>query len=478
MPIKVFARSQPQASGFDGKYWLALGQEYLAGEKYADALHALQQAEALLPLDPEVYRLQAQALEASGLPADAVAAGSAVAALEAGSAPSLFNIGTAYFSNRHWKPAEKWYRLALMLDPDLMPANQNLGSILHQEGRWAEADYHRDRAYRRQSLFIDLAETPIRNILVLCAARPGNVPFDFLLPVTRNTLIKWVIEYSPEQALPHYDIVFNAIGDADVASDSGAVVDNFLAAVLARPGQAVLNLPQRVALTTRDRIGVLLDGIEGIHVPPVARWDRRQAGASAADDVHAQIAAAALDYPVIVRHTRGHGGDGMVLLQSPQDATPIGAGDEMYLTGYRDYQSDDGYYRKYRVIFVDRKPYPYHLAIGSHWLLHYDTAEMLNPSWKVLEEAWFLGDPIGVLGAAAWAALEAIAQRLDLDYAGIDFSVLPDGRLLVFETNATMLVHPESYHEELKFKNFYVQNILDAFDRMLEQRMGGRGPEA
>ena len=55
------------------------------------------------------------------------------------------------------------------------------------------------------------------------------------------------------------------------------------------------------------------------------------------------------------------------------------------------------------------------------------------------------------------------------------FSVLPDRRLLIFETNATMLVHPETYHEELKFKNWYVLNILDAFDQLLDRRMeGGR----
>ena len=69
-------------------------------------------------------------------------------------------------------------------------------------------------------------------------------------------------------------------------------------------------------------------------------------------------------------------------------------------------------------------------------------------------------------------ALEAIAQRLDLDYAGVDFSVLLEQQLLIFETNATMLVHPETQEEALKFKNRYVQDILDAFDQLLERRMG------
>jgi Tfp pilus assembly protein PilF len=466
MSIKVFAGGKPQVPEVDGKYWLALAEEYLANGKFTDALNTLEQAEAVLPLNPQVYRLQAQVLEAGGQHAEALAAGMVVTALEENSAFALFNIATAYFMNRHWKPAVKWYRLALMLDPDLVPANQNLASILHQEGYWAEADYHCERAYRRQSLFIDPAKIPVRNILILCSARPGNVPFEHLLPDTHNTCIKWVIAYSPEQILPHYDIVFNAIGDADVATSSSIAVDNFLA----RNRQPLLNPPQRVALTARDRVGVLFDGIEGIHVPAVARWDRSQAGVT--DDIHTLIAAAALTYPVIVRPAGGHGGDGVALLQSPQDATAITSADEAYLTSYCEYKSKDGYYRKYRVIFVDRKPYPYHLAISSNWLVHYETADMLNPGWKIREEAWFLADPIGVLGQAAWHALESIAERMDLDYAGIDFSVLPDRQLLIFETNATMLVHPETYHDELKFKNWYVLNILDAFDQLLDRRMG------
>ena len=469
MPIKVFSSGKPQPPEVDGKYWLALAQEHLANEKSEDALTALRRAEALVPLDPEVYRLLAQALEASGRHPDALAAGLAVTALAEKSAVALFNIGTTYFTNRHWEPAEKWYRLALMLDADLAPANQNLAAILHQRGQWSEADVYRDRAYRCQSLFIDAAETPIRNILILCSARPGNVPFEQLLPETHNTRIKWVIEYSPDHALPSYDIVFNAIGDADVAVSSRKAVDDFLAGIKRPP----LNPPQRVALTARDRIGDLLAGIADIRVPPVARWDRSQADAGNAD-VHARIAAAALPYPVIVRRIGAHGGDGVVLLESPQDAADIAHADNTYLTSYVDYKSADGYYRKYRVIFVDRKPYPYHLAISSHWLVHYDTADMLNPEWKIREEAWFLCDPTGALGVAAWAALEAIAKRMDLDYAGVDFSILPDGKLLIFEANATMLVHLETYHEALKFKNWHVLNIFDAFEQMLERRMENR----
>ena len=82
----------------------------------------------------------------------------------------------------------------------------------------------------------------------------------------------------------------------------------------------------------------------------------------------------------------------------------------------------------------------------------------------------FLDDPATVLGAAAMQALRAIGQRMNLDFCGIDFSLLEDGRILLFEANATMLVHLEQFHAALQFRNPYVQRILDAFDRMLDRR--------
>lgn len=465
----------------DGEYWRARGLAQLAAGNFADAADALEQAAAAMPLNADIYRLLAQALHADGRQADALATGMAVAALESGSAMGLFNIGTAYFMNGHWEPAARWYRLALMFDPELVPANQNLGLILHRQGDVAAANRHYDRAYRRQSLFIEPSATAVRTVLILCASRPGNVPFDDLLPQARNTRINWVVEYAPEGEaawLPRCDLVFNAIGDADVARRSRAAVDRFLA-TSHRP---LLNPPAQVARTARDLLSGLLAGIPGILVPAVLRLQLDDAQKDSQKDMQEKLAAAGFTYPIIVRPVGEHGGDGVVLLsaetsaETSAEALTLAADStadtgERYLSSYCEYRSDDGFYRKYRVIFVDRVPYPYHLAIGSQWLTHYVTADMLTLSWKTAEEQRFLEQPAAVLGAAAWSALETIAQRLDLDFCGIDFSMLPDGRVLVFEANATMLVHPETYYDSLKFKNRYVSHILDAFDALLDRRI-------
>ena len=71
------------------------------------------------------------------------------------------------------------------------------------------------------------------------------------------------------------------------------------------------------------------------------------------------------------------------------------------------------------------------------------------------------------IGAEAWTAVQAIGAAMGLDYAGADFSLLPDGRVLLFEANATMLVHPEAADGKLAHKNPAIERIFAAFRAML-----------
>ncbi len=120
------------------------------------------------------------------------------------------------------------------------------------------------------------------------------------------------------------------------------------------------------------------------------------------------------------------------------------------------------------MFFVDRQPYPYHLAIHGDWLVHYQSSGTASrPEW-IKEELDFLENPEAALGARAWRAIGEVGKRLDLDFAGVDFAVLADGRALLFEANATMFVHPEPPDSALAHKNPFVQRILEAFWARLE----------
>jgi hypothetical protein len=114
--------------------------------------------------------------------------------------------------------------------------------------------------------------------------------------------------------------------------------------------------------------------------------------------------------------------------------------------------------------------YPLHLAISGKWKVHYFTADMADKPDHRLEEARFLGDMPAVLGDKAMAALERIQAALGLDYAGIDFGLGPDGDLLLFEANATMVIAPVAPDERWAYRRTANTAILEAVAAMIMQK--------
>ncbi|HEY5007032.1 MAG TPA: tetratricopeptide repeat protein, partial [Caulobacteraceae bacterium] len=444
--------------------WFARGAAALALRRPDEAIVALEWASSIDP-SRAATQLTLGAAYAEADRADAAERSlKAALALDPGLAAAHASLGSVYLRADDKMRAERCSRQALALDPDMLVAHQNLASLLAEQGRPTEAKRHRDRAYRGRNLFVEPAPRPRLTVLMPTTAESGNVPLDHLMRRDRFSRLRWVVEYAdPDQAqaLPPYDLVFNAIGDPDLAGSTAAPMQRFLE-VCKRP---VLNPPDAVMRTRRDAAPALLGQIDGVFVPAVARI-------SAADierlGLAGAIEQAGLEFPVLVRPLGSHGGKGLRLvdaamteLEAPQTSV------DHYATVFHDYRSPDGYFRKYRIVFIDRRPYPYHLAISRDWLVHHESARMGGDAARRAEEQRFIDDPHAVLGAAAMAAIGEIGRRLDLDYGGIDFSVLPDGRVLVFEANATMLVHPEAHDGVFAGKNRAVAAITEAFEAML-----------
>ena len=281
----------------------------------------------------------------------------------------MLNLGSLYFLKKDFAQAATWYQASLAVNPDQVEAHRSMASILLDAGKPDEAQRHRDIAYRRQSIFISMAPEPKRTVLVLWAAGKGNVPVEHLIPLRTNNRITWMMEYATHQQLemlPPYDIVFNAIGDQDAAGPTVTPVAWFMG--ICR--KSVLNLPGAIASTSRDSIPVLLAPIPYVLAPRTVRI--------ATKDFKDQLLQIPdINLPVLVRPSGSHGGDCMTKVESLEDlhTLPLLNTEVYYATNFHDYCSNDGYYRKYRVIFVDRRPYPYHLAIGKHWMVHYETAD-------------------------------------------------------------------------------------------------------
>lgn len=428
---------------------------------------------------PALLREGAQRARAAGdelaalahlIAAEALAAHQQHAAAAGEGAMRVCTVATGYFMKGDHARARRWYELALGLDAGQAVAWQNLAAIHAKAGHSGHAERCRERAYALQRVYVEASGQPARRVLLLCAGRSsGNVPFDLLVPTPHNGRIKYAIDYaSPAEDadLPSFDLVFNAVGDPDIAEPLAARLAQF-ARACTRP---LLNLPERVAATRRDRLPALLHDLRHVQTAPCIRIDlaegTHETGPAAA---RGRIAAAGMSLPLLVRPVATHGGEGLVRCDSEaqlESALAAQAG-PFYVSAFRDTRDADGSCRKYRVAFVDREPYPYHLAISPHWMVHYFSAGMEGVRSKLDEEARFLADPVAALGDRGAAAIAAIGRRLDLDYAGVDFTVLPDGSLFVFEANATMLVHRERPDGELAHKNAYVQRIADGFEAMM-----------
>jgi hypothetical protein len=145
-------------------------------------------------------------------------------------------------------------------------------------------------------------------------------------------------------------------------------------------------------------------------------------------------------------------------------------GDELLVIDYLDARGADGRFRKYRVMIIDGRLFPVHLAISADWKVHYFTSDAAQSAAHREEEQRFLTDMVGVLGARAVAALSEIGRRLGLDYAGIDFGLGADGALLFFEANATMVLAPPDPNPIWNYRRASIAAALEATRAMLLAR--------
>jgi len=437
--------------------WHALGVTLRSLEALDGAKAAFEQAIAEDADRPATHTALAMTLIALGQTKAAQRCLERTLELKPGDAEILAHLSLILQQQGRLEEAAALARRALAADPDLRLAHRSLSALYAAIGEEATARRHRDRAFAGDNLVLLPAVRAESRVLILTTTGSGNTPDSHLIPVGRYTRLLWFIEYATEAqmtALPPFDVVFNGIGDPDLAAPLAQTVNRFAD----RCAQRVLNDPRRVAMTSRDQAPALLDGLPHVVTPLTVRVSPAAGGAPLPTPFEGR--------PVLLRPIGSHGGEGLRLLEGA-GVLPDLSGRDHYLTAFHDSCSADGLYRKYRMFFVDRRPYPYHLAVSAHWMVHHGTAGMEDQPERIAEEARFLDDPERAIGAKAMRAVTAIGERIGLDFCGLDFSVLPDGRVLVFEANAAMLVHPEAPDGPFAHKNPHVARITDAFQRLL-----------
>ena len=381
------------------------------------------------------------------------------------------NLANVLREKGEWAAARAHYEAALALDAGQLEAHQGLGAVLGELGDEEGAARHRRKGFGERPVMA----LPYRGegrgvrVLQLVAAAGGNIP-------TRHMLDDRVFEtyvvlpeyYDTGAALPPHDLVWNAIGDADLAA--GALVA--AQRVLALSKAPLINPPAAVLATGRADNARRLRGMPGVVTAKTATLPR---ALLEAPDAVATLGRHGFGFPLLLRTPGFHTGRHFVRVEGAEGlAAALGElpGRELNAMEYLDARGPDGKVRKYRVMTIGGRLYPLHAAISSHWKIHYFTAEMADHAEHRAEDAAFLENMAGVLGERAMEGLRRIQSTLGLDYAGIDFGLSAAGDVLVFEANATMVVNPPEAGERWEYRRAAVERIFEAVRGMLMERAG------
>jgi tetratricopeptide (TPR) repeat protein len=376
-------------------------------------------------------------------------------------------LGKVLFELNEIESAIASFQAAVALNPQDAESINWIGALKQTTGDDAAAQAAYAEAARIEPLIRrPAAKQPAEfRVLALYAPFGGNTPTEYLFQdafFDNDTLSLFAgRDYDAAALGRNIQLVINLVSDADQAMEvlplAADLVDRF--------GLPTINHPRKVQQTTRDAVAGLLAGLPGCRVPQALRLKAGADHSEAALKAGLPFASACLARPVGT-----HGGDDF---EKVEDFAALSTflsqrrDHDHYLIEYIDYLSSDGYFRKYRFIFIDDQILPYHLCIGNDWKLHHINTDMAHHGWMQQEEAAFLNDATAVFSPAQMQALHAIRARMGLDYCGIDCGLDRAGNVVVFEVNASMLVHARN--EGFLYKTPAVERIKSAYDAMLRK---------
>jgi len=451
--------------------WSNLGNVYLRMDRAQDAIAVYLHAISLDPAHWPARTNLAEALIATRQYVIAKALLLELIAERPRDSQIRNRLGKVHFNLGEADRAIECFEQAMALDPADADSSYWIGSIKQTVGELEAAETAYAHAAKLQPLIRRPAcKSPAEfRVLAFYAPFGGNTPTEYLFESASydvNTLpVMADNAYDVERLRSEGEVIVNLLSDADQGNAELSIAAELMDG-LARP---VVNHPRKVQRTTREAVAGLLEGIAGCRIPKILRF---AAGCEAA--VEALRSEVARTLPVLVRPAGTHGGDDFEKIESAADLDALlqrTPATDHYLIEYVDYRSADGYFRKYRFIFVNGEILPYHLAIGADWKVHHDSTDMAGHAWMQREEEAFLNDPAAVFGPAHFEALHAIRNAIGLEYSGIDCGLDGAGQLVVFEVNASMLVH--RHNEAYPYKAPAVLRIKQAFDAMLQKLAQG-----
>jgi len=361
----------------------------------------------------------------------------------------------------------------MIAEPENAAVLMDLATIEHLYGNRGDALDLQRRALERERIYRRPSAVQGQNELRLLAfMAPGdfmaNTPLEFLLEGSNVRLdMLYVVPDAPlPEAIPDHDLAFVAVGE----SDENQIILRALEPVIRGWPRPVLNAPERIAHLSREGTWELLRSAPSIAIPPTLRFDRQSFARIASDGASIEGVPGDAQFPIIARPIGSHAGQGLTKLETPAAALAYlreHPEPEFYVARFIDYRGPDGMFRKYRIALIDGRPYACHMGVSEHWMIHYLNAGMRESAAKRAEEARFMAEFDQDFARRHARAFATLADRVGLDYFGIDCGETPEGELLIFEADVAMIVHAMDPPDLFPYKRPQMRKVFDAFRAML-----------
>ncbi|KGJ88159.1 hypothetical protein ND16A_2712 [Thalassotalea sp. ND16A] len=266
------------------------------------------------------------------------------------------------------------------------------------------------------------------------------------------------------------NLIINTIACADRMAVDLTVLDKFQQLT---PEIPVINPPEKVLLTTREQNYQRLNDIANVVFPKTVKVLLEQ---QARAQVLATMSAAKVEFPIIMRPCITHTGAGVELIDNSEalqlylDKHQHRAS-AFYIIQYYQLANTTGVFNKIRTFCIDGKYYPVACIFDNQWNIHSGDRYnyMANCAESQQTEQSYFADMTTFLGDKAIKALERIREIIELDFFGVDFTLLPDGKILIFECNAAMR-HNFDHVQNFPYTYQPLRNVSLAFEQMLHQR--------
>ena len=192
------------------------------------------------------------------------------------------------------------------------------------------------------------------------------------------------------------------------------------------------------------------------------------------------VAAAGHRYPVLLRPAGSHGSTGLVRAGDDTDvAAAAGAVGTCTVTDFVDFRSEDGLWRKYRMVYAGGTLFRRHLLIDQQWNVVGNSRFFMHERGLLDEEREWLGRPVAPEADSVDARVREQFEAMELDFGVIDYALLPDGELVIFELNACVQLTgsiPEQYRSHLGYLEENNDEILDALLARVSSRAAAGPP--